>query len=534
MNQTELSVLVCSGDKLDNVAKLVPKSPSIKFVISMDPIASSVKESFPENVKLLFMGDVEKDGSENPQEVVPPSSDHIATICYTSGTTGNPKGALVSHQNYIADTAGAIEHGMTICEDDVHISYLPLAHSMERTVQAALWYFGAAVGFYRGDVLKLLEDISELKPTIFVSVPRLFNRIHDRVISQVEKTGGSKRDLFWKAYHVKEENLKRNKYTHKLYDGLVFKKVRARLGGRVRYMLTGSAPISSEVLNFLRICFSCPVIEGYGQTECCAAATLTSKNEVSMGNVGTPICSNEIKLVDVPDMDYLVTDKPYPRGEICVRGPNVFKGYFKEPEKTAEALDKDGWLHTGDIGHIDEYGNVKIIDRKKNIFKLSQGEYVAPEKIENIIVRVPLIAQSFVYGDRFIFFLFFFKKFSQIFFSISLQSQLVAVVVPDEEEATNWAKSNNITFSNFAELCQNEKLRETILKNIVEISKTSQLKGFEIIRAIHLHHELFSVENDILTPTFKLKRPQARKAFQAQLDQMYQTLNEQEKKQEKE
>lgn len=489
----------------------------MKIVISMDPIEDSVKESFPEGVKVLYMGNVEKDGNENPAQVVPPAPDDLATICYTSGTTGNPKGAMLTHKNYLANTSGAIEHGMKITADDVHISYLPLAHSLERTVQVGIWYFGSSIGFFRGDVTKLMDDIGELKPTLFVSVPRLFNRVYDKVMSTVDKNVGIKKDLFHKAYETKLENLKRNKYTHPVYDHIVFKKIRARLGGRVRYMLTGSAPISSDVLNFLRICFSCPVIEGYGQTEACAACTLTSKEEPSYGHVGTPVCCNEIKLVDVLDMGYSVKDTPYPRGEICARGFNIFTGYYKEPEKTAEALDKDGWLHTGDIGLIDAYGNVKIIDRKKNIFKLSQGEYVAPEKIENIIVRVPLIAQSFVYGD-------------------SLQSQLVAIVVPDEEEANNWAKANNLSkseFPNFAALCQSEKLKEEILKSIVEVSKSAQLKGFEIPRAIHLHHEPFSVENDILTPTFKLKRPQAKKYFQAQIDAMYQILIEKEKKQEK-
>jgi len=179
----------------------------------------------------------------------------------------------------------------------------------------------------------------------------------------------------------------------------VFTKIRNRLGGRCKAMVTGAAPISPEVLDLLRIAFGCQVYEGYGQTEACAAISVTVTGDYSTGHVGCPLPCVELKLVDVPEMNYTAEDKPNPRGEICVRGTSVCQSYYKEPEKTREAIDADGWLHTGDVGEIQPNGTLKIIDRKKNIFKLAQGEYIAAEKIENVVIRSPFIEQAWVYGN---------------------------------------------------------------------------------------------------------------------------------------
>jgi len=194
------------------------------------------------------------------------------------------------------------------------------------------------------------------------------NEIFDKVFQGVQKSGSIKQKLFESAYEVKKEYLAQNYQTHKLWDSLVFDNIKQALGGEVRYMVTGSAPISEEVLSFLRVAFSCPVIEGYGQTESSAAISTTQVGDCSTGHVGVPLACNELKLVDVKDMDYTAQDKPFPRGEICVRGPNVFQGYYKDDEKTKEALDSDGWLHTGDIALIDDKLRIKIIDRKKKTF----------------------------------------------------------------------------------------------------------------------------------------------------------------------
>lgn len=240
--------------------------------------------------------------------------------------------------------------------------------------------------------MKLKDDLAVLRPTVFVSVPRLFTRFYDVMQSKIKELEGMKRTICEWGIQKKLYNLENYaKVHHTFYDALVFNKFREFLGGRVRHMITGSAPISKEILNFLKIAFCCPINEGYGQTECAATGSLTWSNDPTCGHVGAPYPSCEFKLVDVPEMNYTSEDKDEngvstPRGEICYRGYNVFKGYFMMPEATRETIDKDGWVHTGDVGVILPSGVIKIIDRKKNIFKLSQGEYIIPDKIENKLV----------------------------------------------------------------------------------------------------------------------------------------------------
>jgi long-chain acyl-CoA synthetase len=250
----------------------------------------------------------------------------------------------------------------------------------------------------------LLDDIEAFGPTVFAGVPRLYNRLFDKINAAMDSAGGLKKALFNRAYAAKSANLAATgQLTHALWDRLVFSKIAAKLGGRCRLMVTGSAPIAANVMAFLRVCFSCAVVEGYGQTEGAAAATTTLVSDQSQaGTVGVPLCCVEIKLVDVPEMGYTSKDVsngvPTPRGEIWVRGSAVFAGYYKDAERTKEAL-QDQWLLSGDIAMWTPDGQLKIVDRKKNIFKLAQGEYIAPEKIENIYGRAKYMAQIYVHGN---------------------------------------------------------------------------------------------------------------------------------------
>uniref|UniRef100_A0A8C2CY01 Arachidonate--CoA ligase n=1 Tax=Cyprinus carpio TaxID=7962 RepID=A0A8C2CY01_CYPCA len=382
---------------------------------------------------------------------------------------------------------------------DVLISFLPLAHMFERVVEGVLLVHGARIGYFQGDIRLLMDDLKTLKPTIFPVVPRLLNRMFDKVLLFSYANTPLKRWLLDFATSRKEAELKSGVVRKdSMWDKLIFSKVQASLGGRVRLMITGAAPVSPTVLTFLRAALGCQFYEGYGQTECTAGCTMSLPGDWTAGHVGAPLPCNFVKLLDVPEMNYFAANG---EGEVCVKGSNVFQGYLKDPERTSEAIDKDGWLHTGDIGKWLPNGTLKIIDRKKHIFKLAQGEYIAPEKIENIYIRSDPVAQVFVHGD-------------------SLQACLVGIVVPDPDFLPGWAKRRGIEGS-YTEMCKSKELKNAILEDIIRLGKEAGLKSFEQVRDIALHMEMFSVQNGLLTPTLKAKRTELRNHFREQIDQLY-------------
>jgi len=458
--------------------------------------------------QIIHFNDLADAGRAAPQPHCPPDAGDMFTICYTSGTTGVPKGAMLTHRNVIANLAGT-EHILGITSEDVHISYLPLAHIYERANVTFMTYRGAAIGFYRGEILELVDDILELKPTTFCSVPRLLNRIYDKVQAGLLESGPVARWLFAQAQATKLQAIASGDASGgtmgSVWERLVFSKIQARLGGRVRFIGTGSSPISPEVFNFLRCAFP-EVHEGYGMTETCCMITMTDHEDPVIGHVGAPVFSCELKLVDVPEMGYTNADQPYPRGEICVRGPTVFQGYYRDEAQTRECLDAEGWFHTGDVGAWIEGGRLKIIDRKKNIFKLAQGEYVAPEKIENVYTRSPFIAQIFVYGD-------------------SLQAELIAIVVLDPDHVLPWAEAHGLAGHSLEELCAHPDVSAAVFDSMQREAKATKLRGFENVKAIHLEHDPWTVDNGMFTPTFKLKRPRAKEHYQIDIQRLYQGLH---------
>uniref|UniRef100_A0A8C7PV80 Arachidonate--CoA ligase n=1 Tax=Oncorhynchus mykiss TaxID=8022 RepID=A0A8C7PV80_ONCMY len=399
----------------------------------------------------------------------------------------NPKGGMLTHGNVIANCAAFIKITEVHCMlnlHDIHMSYLPLAHMFERVVEGVILVHGARIGYFQGDIRLLMDDLKTLQPTVFPVVPRLLNRMFDKIFGQANTP--LKRWLLVFASRRKHAEMM-NGVVRKdsLWDKLIFQKVQNSLGGRVRLMITGAAPVSPTVLTFLRAALGCQFYEGYGQTECTAGCTMSVPGDWTAGHVGAPLPCNYVKLADVTEMNYFAANG---EGEVCVKGPNVFKGYLNDPEKTKEALDQDGWLHTGDIGKWLPNGILKIVDRKKHIFKLAQGEYVAPEKVENIYIRSDPVAQIFVHGDSF----------------LSERSLLSTAI-----------KMNCLNCLSFQEL------KNAILEDILRLGKEGGLKSFEQVRDISLHTEMFSVQNGLLTPTLKAKRTDLRSHFQEQIDLLY-------------
>uniref|UniRef100_A0A671M5K9 Long-chain-fatty-acid--CoA ligase n=1 Tax=Sinocyclocheilus anshuiensis TaxID=1608454 RepID=A0A671M5K9_9TELE len=463
-----------------------------------------------------------KDAEVNKPQI-PPQPDDLAIICFTSGTTGNPKGAMLTHRNIVSNSSAFIyvtkvntvsnnspiitqlqmhlaiqfvtifNHSLRdshlvsplvlqascpIGPQDVHISYLPLAHMFERVVQGVILMHGARIGYFQGDIRILMDDLTTLKPTVFPVVPRLLNRMFDKIYGQANSP--LKRHILEFAFRRKENEMKSGIMRRdSVWDKIIFKKVQASVGGHVRMMLTGAAPISAPVLTFLRAALGC---QTYLDIHCSG-------------------CVFTVCVCSLPEMNYYAAKG---EGEVCVRGPNVFKGYLKDPEKTKEALDEDGWVHTGDIGKWLPNGTLKIVDRKKHIFKLAQGEYIAPEKIENIYIRSEAVAQTFVHGD-------------------SLQACLVAIIVPDPDFLPGWAKKRGIEGS-YEELCKNKEVKKAILEDIVKLGKESGLKSFEQVKDIALHTEMFSIQNGLLTPTLKAKRADLRNHFRKLIDELYSNI----------
>uniref|UniRef100_A0A668AZH8 Arachidonate--CoA ligase n=1 Tax=Myripristis murdjan TaxID=586833 RepID=A0A668AZH8_9TELE len=400
-------------------------------------------------------------------------------------------GVEVLHLSQLMVSTGSF----VIQQEDVSISYLPLAHMFERMIQVSMFCHGARVGFYQGDISLLMDDIKTLKPTFFPVVPRLLNRIYDKG----SVTSPLRRALLHYAVRRKQAELSSGVVrNNSLWDKLVFNRIQASLGGNLRFILTASAPISPTVLSFLRATLGCLIFEGYGQTECTAGCTFSMPGDWSAGHVGAPLPCAMVKLVDIPDMNYYAKNG---EGEICIRGHSVFRGYLKDPERTTEALDSDGWLHSGDVGQWLPNGTLRIIDRKKHIFKLAQGEYIAPEKIENVYMRCVPVLQAFVHGD-------------------SLQAHLIGIVVPDPEVFVDWAKERGFMGS-YEELCQNPDVKKAVLEDMTAVGKEAGLKSFEQVKDLHLHPEMFSIANGLLTPTLKSRRIDIRRVFQEQISRMY-------------
>jgi len=332
-------------------------------------------------------------------------------------------------------------------------------------------------------------------------VPTIYERLKKGVSSKIEKSNPLIKYLFKLSYYFKSQAIKYD-YDTPMLNKLVFDKIRSQAGGRIRVMLSGGAPISTENLQFLRVCFSCSAIQGYGLTETCGGAAIMHVSDTSLGNVGAPLPGSIIKLVDVEEMKYHSTDDP-PRGEIWVSGANIAKGYFNNDELTKKDF-IDGWFKTGDVGEWMPNGALKIMDRIKNLVKLSHGEYVALESVESKLRKSEYVENLCLYGD-------------------GEKPHLVALVVPDKPKLQEWAKQNNIDSKDFKTLCQDSKTRKEVLNSLISAGKAGNLKSGELPKNVHLCHEEWTTENDMLSASMKLKRPSINKAFQKEIEEMYKT-----------
>lgn len=525
LQHSKSRVLMCPSNYVPLVLRNADKLPALKMIVLLDrpgPAKLMLGEMKKEQlvrewasqhkIEVVSYADVIADGLKDmrPHDASR-DPDFLVSVCYTSGTTGFPKAARITN----ASVSGSLEGLRWITGDMemVSISYLPLAHILERGWELFIMYMGGSVGYFSGSVDRLMEDLQLLKPTMFPSVPRVLNRIAGQIQLQMEAPG-LKGKLLTKAVETKLANYHADgRITHAFWDLLVFRKVRAMLGGRVRFVLTGSAPCRKDVLELLRIALCVDVREAYGQTENGAYATFMAPNDRHVGCIGPVNPGVELRLRDCPELGYLSTDKPYPRGEITLRGKSVFSGYEGDEEKTKETLmeGEDGkgkWLLTGDVGQIDQYGRLQIIDRVKNLVKLAQGEYIAIEKVESIFASLPLVQQVWLYGD-------------------SYQPHLVAMAVPQPDTFANFAsrvlgRTVHPEDTSAMEAAVNDaKVNEAVLCEFIKLGKKQGLGSLEHMRALKLRLDPFSPENGLMTPTLKVKRQVAAKVLKADLDELY-------------
>ncbi|XP_071922604.1 long chain acyl-CoA synthetase 1-like [Coffea arabica] len=484
----------------------------LKLIVCFTSMTEEEKDGAASiGLKSYSWNDFVRMGKENPSDLLPPQPFNICTIMYTSGTSGNPKGVILTHEN-ISTCIRGVDIFMEQFEDkmtanDVYISFLPLAHILDRMIEEYFFHKGASVGYYHGDISEIQDDLMELKPTFLAGVPRVFERVHEGVLKALEELNPVRRKIFGMLYNYKLNWMKRGykqKHASPIADLLAFRKVKARLGGRIRLIVSGGAPLGSEVEEFLRVTSCAFVLQGYGLTETCGLASLGFPDEMCLiGTVGSAFVYNEIRLEEVPEMGYYpLGDRPC--GEICVRGKMSFAGYYKNPELTRETI-RDGWFHTGDIGEMSENGVITIIDRKKNLIKLSQGEYVAVEYLEKVYCVSPTIEDIWVYGDSF-------------------KSMLIAVVVPHEENTVKWARHKGYQDS-FSGLCSLNQLQDLILQELRSTAERNKLRGFEHIKAIILEPQPFELQADLMTPTLKKKRDQLLKRYKGEIEGLYEKLS---------
>ncbi|XP_055941481.1 long-chain-fatty-acid--CoA ligase 1-like isoform X2 [Argiope bruennichi] len=499
-DQVKMEVMFCETPEFAaSILKNKELYPHLKQLILFDGSEDEIAALNSSDLKVMSLKDLEIRGKLNLQKPKKPDPDDLFCICYTSGTTGTPKGVMVTHRNLLSCIASLdAVLGESVPKNESLMCYLPCAHIYEIINEVFCLFHGCRLGFFSGSTDTLLSDIAELKPAVLPLVPKLMNLIYARVKKRIG-LNSFRRYLLHLSLQQKEKSLQKGIVSKTaIWDKLLFSKIQKLLGGSIQMIFTASAPVSKEVMQFFRCSMGCLVFEVYGLSELGAAA-MTLLSEHDSGFVGPPLPCNHIKLVSTPEMSYFAEND---EGEICVKGANVFSGYFKNPEATAEALDADGWFHTGDIGKWLPNGTLKITDRKKHIFKLAQGEYIVPDVTESAYMESHIVSQVYIDGN-------------------SDQEFIVGVVVPEKQVFLNWAKSKGFQ-GDFETLCQNKEVKSAVLDHLWTTGKKRNLSSLQQIGNVFLSAEAFSQENGLLTPTLKLKRSSARKKY----EQIFLTLYE--------
>ncbi len=492
---SESKYLVCGTKKLaDKILSIIDHLQNVRNVIMIDNSVID-HEKFITLDELLEKGKVySKNNPEdfmNDYEKIDPQD--VATLIYTSGTTGEPKGVMLTHENIVSNIIGSSKT-LEFSEKDSFLSFLPLSHSFERTAGHFLPTSRGAKIFYAENILKVGENIREVKPTLMVSVPRLYEKIYGKILLGVSSGSFIKQKIFWWAVKVGKKCSKKLAAGKKIgpilnmqrknANKLVYSKIRLQVGGRLRFFISGGAPLPKEIGEFFNA-IGVVILEGYGLTETSPVISVNTFEKNKIGTVGPPIPGVQVDIAH--------------DGEIIMKGKSIMKGYFKEEAATNEMFDRDGWFHTGDIGEIDEDGYLKITDRKRNIIVTAGGKNVAPQPIENILVSSKWIEQAVIIGDR--------RKF------------LIALIVPSFANLEAWAKKEELEWNTIDELIKLPQVKS--IYDQVVLESMDGYAQFEKIRKYELLTDEFTIERGELTPSMKIKRSVIMKTYDKVINNIY-------------
>jgi long-chain acyl-CoA synthetase len=494
---SETVAIVCSNKfQLSKIMEFKDNMPSLRQIIVMntdfqsDDICVKSFQSIIDSGKQLR--NTEKRHKLIEEHAAKIQPDDLLTIIYTSGTTGNPKGVMLTHGNIVANIQGAHE-AIHFTENDTFLSYLPFCHAYERTT-------GYYAAFSAGSVIAIAESVetvaanmSEVKPTIMTTVPRLLEMIRKRILANIDKESAIKKAIFNQAlktgkdYHEQKKNGKTSIITQTKYNiaqKLVFSKIQEKTGGKLRMFVSGGAALAPEVAVFFQA-MGFVILEGYGLTEASPIVSVNREDDLEVGTIGKPLFNVEVRFAD--------------DGEILARGPSIMKGYWNDKAATDSAIDDEGWLYTGDIGYLTEKNNIKITDRKKNILVSSGGKNIAPQPIENLLSQSPFVEQVVLLGDR--------------------KEYCTALITPDFEQLKALADNLGIKYSSPSELISNQQIISVIKRDIDRLQK--DLAKFERVRKFSLLSEPFSVDNGELTPKLSIRRHVVERKYSYLIEQMY-------------
>ncbi|XP_075555772.1 fatty acid CoA ligase Acsl3-like [Dermacentor variabilis] len=520
VNVTEVTHLVTSSDLLTRVVSVVAKMPSLTHIVCMESPNAKPPAPFAKGPQVIPFSSLEEKGADRELEECSPSPDDVAIVMFTSGSSGMPKGVMVSHRNLVS----ALNGFAVMCDqfgaytsDDAYLAYLPLAHMLELVTETLLFGAGARIGY--SSPLTITDnstavakgcrgDVTLLQPTLMVCVPLIVDRLRKGVNEVAASKGPVFKALFDYAVQYKNFWLDLG-FDTPLLNQLVFKHVRLLLGPNLKVLACGSAPLSSYTRRFVRACMGCRVIEGYGITETSGGGSFMNADDASADRVGAPLPGCYIKLVDWDEGNYRTTDKPNPRGEIVVGGPCVAKGYFKNDELTKEFFTEEGgirWFYSGDIGEIFPDGTLKIVDRKKDLVKLQFGEYISLGRVESVLKTCPLVDNMCVYGN-------------------SLRTYLVALVAPNYKHlqriARELGRGDDLSDASLRELCEDKEVAKAAEEEILAYARSSDLMKTEVPARVKLCAEEWTPDSGLVTATYKIRRKPLQTFYQRDIDAMY-------------